>query len=293
MVKGDRRYRARRWGRRAEREDEEAWGRPRRSRAIPRAVGIALGVLALAALVAVAWALVGTGGARRSSAPAAEAAGEQIRAGLESAEEVARSFLAEPDPEQRLRWVCQPDEVRGRLADYPAAARSEPGEIEKMIGHGGGSTAFAVAMPDGEIRLLEVVETPEGPRVDWDAYARYGTASWEDLWSGKTQRGVVRTFCQPSSEAPEPFADREKWTGFRLSSPDMGQVALGFAKVGTVREAMMKKVVLGSPRYRQRFTLEVVRHEGMDEPLFEITRCLAVGWVMGERPVEEVWSDED
>lgn len=45
----------------------------------------------------------------------------------------------------------------------------------------------------------------------------------------------------------------------------------------SAREAMMKKVILGMPRYRQRFVLEIVRHEGGSEPLFEITRCLAVG----------------
>ena len=51
----------------------------------------------------------------------------------------------------------------------------------------------------------------------------------------------------------------------------------------------MKRAVLGTPNFRQRFTLEVVRHEGKDEPLFEITRCLAVGWILGERDVEETW----
>ena len=273
-------------------EGEEAWGRPRQSGTMPRAVAVALGGLAVAALVAVVWVLVGTGGARRPSAPVAGAARDEIRAGLESAEQVARAFLAETNPIKRLRWVRDAEGVRGRLEEYQAAARSEPGEIDKLIGHQNASTAFAVTLPSGEVRLLEVVETPEGPRVDWDAYARHGTASWEDLWSGKAPQAVVRVFCEPATEAPEPFADREKWTAFRLSSPDLPQVALAFAKIGTVREAMMKKVVLGSPRYRQRFVLEVVRHEGAHEALFEITRGLAVGWSLDERPVEEVWADE-
>jgi hypothetical protein len=55
---------------------------------------------------------------------------------------------------------------------------------------------------------------------------------------------------------------------------------------------MMKRMVLATPNYRQRFTLEILRHEGKDEPLFEITRCLAVGWIADDRPVEEQWEAE-
>jgi hypothetical protein len=124
--------------------------------------------------------------------------------------------------------------------------------------------------------LLELVGTPEEPRVDWDAFARYGTANWDDLWSGKAQPAVVRAFCEPSTGRPEPFEDQGKWTSFRMSGPDMPQAALGFAEVGSMREEKMKQVVLGSPTYRQSFVLEIVRQEGSDEPLFEIVRCHAV-----------------
>ena len=141
------------------------------------------------------------------------------------------------------------------------------------------------------LELLEVVETEKEPKVDWDAYARYGKASWQYLWSGKAERAVVRVFCEPSSERPAPFANQAEWTGFRLSSPDLPQAALGFVEASIVREVMMKKVVLGTPGYRQRFTLDILQHEGKDEPLFEITRCLAVGWILGERDVEEGWRE--
>ena len=292
MVRRERRSRVGRSGHRVAHEVEEAWGKARRQNSMPRGLMITLVTLALGLLLAVVWVLVGSGKSGTSLRQAASDGSGEIRAGMESAEAVARAFLAETNPEKRLRWVRQADEVRNRMKGYPVAALSEPGEIDKVIGHNGTATAFAVTLPSGEVRLLEVVETPEELRVDWDAYARYGTTNWEDLWSGKAQQAVVRVFCEPSTEKPEPFADPARWTGFRMSSPDLPQVALAFARIGTVREAMMKKVVLGSPRYRQRFVLEVVRHAGMDEPLFEITECRAVGWIEGERPVEEVWTEE-
>lgn len=219
-----------------------------------------------------------------------------IKAGVETAESVARAFLVETDPAKRLLWVRNADQVKSNLSAYPDEARQTVGVIESMLGHQESNersiTAFVVAFPTGNLRLLEVVGTDDGPRVDWDAYARYGTATWQDLWAGKAQRALVRVFCEPATERPEPFADRQKWTCFRLSSPDLPQPALGFAEVGSMREKMMKRVVLGSPRYRQRFTLEIVRHEGAQEPLFEIARCVAVGWVADEVAVEEVWEKE-
>jgi hypothetical protein len=111
------------------------------------------------------------------------------------------------------------------------------------------------------------------------------------LWSGTAGRALVRVFCEPATERPEPFEDQARWTCFRMSSPDMPQAALGFAAAGTVREEMMKRVVLGTPNYRQRFTLEIVRHDGKDEPLFEISRCLAVGWILDDRDIEDLWME--
>lgn len=216
-----------------------------------------------------------------------------MREELETAETVAQAFLKEADPTKRLKWVLNAEEVGSRLAEYPEEARAGVGDIQKMLGHQGDGavpvTAVVVVFPTGNLRLLEVIGTPDGPRVDWDAYARYNTASWEDLLSGKSETAVVRVFCAPSSERPEPFGDQGKWTSFRLSSPELPQTTLGFAEVGSVRDKLMKQVILGTPDYRQRFVLEIVRHEGKEEPLFEITRCMAVGWILGEEEVEETW----
>lgn len=289
-MKGERRHRVGSPGQRAKEAGEDEWETPGHVKNPPRALMIAFGAIALAVLGPLVWVLAGGGIESKS----AERTGgtDETRDEVESAESVATAFLAVTNPEHRLGLVQNPDEIRDRLAEYSPAARSEPGKIDKLIGHSGNTTAFAVTMASREKRLLEVVATAEGPKVDWDAYARYGTATWEELWSGEVQQAIVRVFCEPSSEAPTPFADREQWTALRMTSPDLPQVALGFAEVGTVREAMMKKVVLGSPRYRQRFVLEVLRHGGKYEPLFEITRCLAVGWILAEQAVEEEWAND-
>lgn len=274
---------------------ETAWGGTKDSGSQSWPVNLILGGLILLVGAGIGtWFL--TGRDRREISRETPVATDEIRVSLKTAEAVARAFLAETDPAKRLQWVRNADEVKTRLAKYPEEARTEVGEIEKVLGHqvdeGHSVTGFVVAFPSGNLRLLELVGTPDGPRVDWDAYARHGTASWEDLWSGKAKQAVMRVFCEPSTERPTPFEDQEKWTCFRLSSPDLPQAALAFAAVGSVREERMKQVILGTPNYRQRLTLEIVRHEGKDEPLFEITRCFTVGWILGEHAVEQDWGLE-
>jgi hypothetical protein len=247
-------------------------------------------IISAAAITVFLWLRIDE---KRQMSPTILESKDELLTTLEASQKVASSFLSEADPEKRLKWVRNAEEIRTRLSKFSEEAGSAAGEIDRVLGHkvdgGRTMTGFVVAFPTGNLRLLEVVGTPDGPRVDWDAYALYGTATWEDLISGKAERAVVRVFCEPSTERPEPFGDQEKWTGYRMSSPDLPQVTLGFAAVGKVREERMKQVILGAPRYRERFTLEIVRHEGKDEPLFEITRCLAVGWILGERDVEEEW----
>lgn len=221
---------------------------------------------------------------------------DEVKDSLDAAEAVAKAFLAEPDPVKRLAWVRNAKEVETRMEKYPEEALRGMGVIDQIHGHQVDGdrvlSGFVVKFPTGDFRFLEVVGTPEGPRVDWDAYAHYSSESWDDLWSGKARSAVVRVFCSPETVHPEPFDDREKWTGFRLSGPGMPEDALGFAEVGSVREQGMKQVLLGTPGYRQRLTLDVVRHEGKERPLFEIARCKAVGWILEETDVEDVWAEK-
>lgn len=49
--------------------------------------------------------------------------------------------------------------------------------------------------------------------------------------------------------------------------------------------------VVGAPDYRQCFVLEILRHEEKEEPLFKITRCMAVGWMLEAREVEKEWME--
>ena len=216
-------------------------------------------------------------------------------ASLAKAREVAEAFLAESDPQKRLQWVRNGEEVEEQWERYPDEARSRVGRIQGILGHqvtdGKSMTGFLVKLGSGNERLLEVVGPPEAPKVDWDAYACHSTVDWREVLGGEVKKAEVRVFCEPCAEAPPPFEDQSKWTCFRMRHTDFPGIVLGFAEVGSLREGMMKQIVLGAPNCRQRFVLELTRHSD-GGALYEITRCLAVGWVE-TADLEAKWDEID
>ncbi len=219
---------------------------------------------------------------------------EEVEEKLKEAGLVARQFVGTGELDERLGWVRNPAVVRAHLGEYSEEARTSVGVVEREQGYslvgGHGRAGFVIALPDERYRLLELIETGGGWRVDWDSYARYCSASWQDLRNGTAEEAEVRVFVSPGSYYNPPFAEQSEWTCFQLTSPDLPHRVFAYGKIGTLREAWMKALVLGAPKYRQHMTLQVVGREGlMGERLFEIVRVRAIGWVRGDEDVETEW----
>jgi hypothetical protein len=210
-----------------------------------------------------------------------------VHAKLAEAGEVARVFVEAEQVEERLALVRDPEEVRERVGRYAEEARSGAGRIERELGYakraGRETAAFVVVLPGESYRHLELVKEDGEWKVDWDAYARFCTASWEDLLSGAVEPAEVRVFASPGDYPVPPFADPAEWTCFQLTSPDLPHRVFGYARAGSEMEGKLREVVLSAPQFRQHVTLEIAGQEGLKgERLFEITKLVAVGWVVGE-----------
>jgi hypothetical protein len=124
------------------------------------------------------------------------------------------------------------------------------------------------------------------------AYARFCSASWDDLLSGEASSAEVRVFVSPGDYHNVPFENEEKWICFRLMSPDLPERAdiFAYTETGSVREQELKRLVMSAAEFRQHMTLKIEGHVAAGEKrLFKITRVLAVGWVRGEKDIESVW----
>ncbi|MCB1095288.1 MAG: hypothetical protein KDN22_06875 [Verrucomicrobiae bacterium] len=259
----------------------------------PNVLLVAAGSAGILLFAAIVWKIAVT-----SSQPALSekqpGSGEPVR--IQSAEEVARAFLEQTDPHSRLDWVRDREVVATHFPLYAEEALSHVPEHTELRGHhmenGLARTAFAVRFESGNFRLLNVVETHEGLRVDWDSYARYCSSSWDDLLSGRSTSAEVRVFVSPGDYHNVPFSDPQSWTCFRFMSPDLPERedVFAYARIGTLREQEMKAAILNAPDFRQHMTLVIDSQEAAGgKRMFEITLVLAVGWVRGDEDIESVW----
>lgn len=202
-----------------------------------------------------------------------------------SAGEVAHAFAAETDEEKRLAYARNPELAGRHLSRYPVQARSHPAKAIKLMGHselnGRAVTAYAAAFEDGSFRMLAVVQTDAGAKVDWDCYARYASASWEDLFAGKAEAAEVRVFVRPGDYHVGQFRDRAKWTCFKLETPDSERSIYAYAPAGGSLGKRMQTAVMKSRGFRQHMTLRLssVNKSGKDA-LFVVDELLAMGWVV-------------
>ena len=115
---------------------------------------------------------------------------------------------------------------------------------------------FVARFENGDRRLISVVKTREGELIDWDAFARYGTACWDDIMNGKVQTATVRVFLQKTNYYNFAYSDDEKWASYRLSSPDLDSELTAYAAIGTRTHGILDHTFTLAPHPR-RFTLRI------------------------------------
>jgi hypothetical protein len=123
-------------------------------------------------------------------------------------------------------------------------------------------------------------------KMDFAAFARCVTPSWEDLLAKKTESGVVRVYVARDNYFNGPFADYQKWAAYSMVSPDMDEKLVGYCKVASSQHRAMESLWTSGDVKFARVTLEINRVENSDRRQFEITHVLAEDWVMGEKPLD-------
>ena len=194
---------------------------------------------------------------------------------------VAKNFALADTIDERLKWARNPELIKERLSQYPDNARTYPATRVIPIGNTQLNdiqyVTFFAELSNGSRRLLCVVGTPDGPRVDWDAYARYGTASWNDILAGKVTKATVRIFPQPSTYYTKNFQDREQWTAYALASPDLDLPLYGYVKNNTPLHQKFLKAQLSGAR-RAIVDLTITPEDSAHRQV-EITALKTLGWV--------------
>lgn len=211
--------------------------------------------------------------------------------------DIALKFVTTADPAERLQMARDPERVAALIPEFPEQAVSEIASHITPMGEvlaGQLSIArFKAHFERGKSRILFVIRTEEGPLVDWEAFARHSDAlqRWmkEAKASGSSQTvetAEVRIHAIQDSYYNFGFSDESKWRSYQIAGPDLDEIAVGYAEVGSKTARILDELLA----VEMRMTLEIKSSpENARKRQFQIEKVLAIGWVKGEGDFEEKW----
>lgn len=206
--------------------------------------------------------------------------------GFEESLAVARKFMAAGDVDAMLPWIRGGEPLRPVVADFlraraPVAGAEErlqqmPPVVEGDLAY----QSFGFVGSGGEGRIVAVVPTADGPKVDFKAYAEWSDVPFADLLAGKvTEAREVRLMLRPSSYYNYRFSDQSRFAAFDASAGSGGATVTLYAERGSPAGERLGGAMARLGLHPA--TLELRALEGSEKHAqFLITRLLALGYVV-------------
>ena len=198
--------------------------------------------------------------------------------------QIADSFSKATTHEERLKWVRDGERVAPLMERFfhdGPGANEKILEIVPMTPGSNGTLAFQrfqVRLENEKSRLLCVVLTDEGGKVDFECYARHGALAWSDLLNGKaSESSEVRVFVEPSSAYMYEFSDDKKWRSILATTPDSENPLYFYVLRDSEVDKKLKEQMDVEP---MRATLAIRSVQNSHEKKqFEVTEVLSPSWV--------------
>jgi hypothetical protein len=131
-------------------------------------------------------------------------------------------------------------------------------------------------------RIAFLTPDPAGGwQVDFDAFARTVSPSWNELLQNGAEQARVRVIVGKDVYYNGPFRDESQWTCYAVVSPDTDELLHGYCRVGTPEADEMSRL-LADGEATSRATLQLRRAKGAGPRQFEISRVLAKDWILPE-----------
>ena len=126
--------------------------------------------------------------------------------------------------------------------------------------------------------------------MDFAAFARCVKPSWKELLDGGCESGRVRVVAAKDNYYNGPFKDDRNWVAYKLVSPDIDEILVGYCRSGSAQHRAMELLWQRGEARQARVTLELHRPPdpaSAERRQFEITHVLAEDWVMSDRTLDE------
>jgi hypothetical protein len=116
-------------------------------------------------------------------------------------------------------------------------------------------------------------------KMDFDAFARTVTPSWDELIEKGAGHAMVRVFVGKDVYFNGPFSDESQWACYGIASPDTDVLLQGYCRVGSKQAEEMERMFLEGEK-TSRATLELKRVKDADPRQFEITQVHSRDWIL-------------
>jgi hypothetical protein len=262
----------------------DATRRPSRPAWFPRMLAFS-GVALL--LVLVGWLVHSVLTSRDRQTPAAifESKAEDPADWRKLAPAVAEKFANSSSPEEWLPMVRDPDRVARMIRAFkPKFASGRALSIRPFGSEPFGDDElyqFTVTYEDGRSRLIHVVPTPEGPKVDWEAFARSGGAGFSELTAPVKVETELRVLARRARYYNYNFADDRRWRAYEIINGDWPEPLTGYVAIGSIADDFLGRMVrpgLDDPPVRLILKVRGGGDDGARGQL-EILEVVQQGWV--------------
>jgi hypothetical protein len=205
--------------------------------------------------------------------------------------DAAEGFTRAKTIDERLKWVRDPARVdpmmRAFYSTGPGAKETVSGLVPMIAVQRGDLhyERFRADLVGGRNRLVCVVLTDEGGKVDFESYARHGSVPWEDLLDGRvTAADEVRLFVSRGDYYNFGFSDDGQWSNFIARTPDLDDDLQVYARRGSQVETTLSELTAAGP---SPVTLAVRSvDQSHERNQLEATRVLATAWVVDRSSLE-------
>lgn len=159
---------------------------------------------------------------------------------LEEGTKLARVFLEADTVDKLLPLVKDPEVARPRMLEFYGGNSVTPVGFSSVnddqgLARNGKVSGLDLNTGDFERKVLGLIETDSGLKVDWESWVGWSEMPWEQFLSEKpTEPKLFRVELRGVDYYNFAFTDEKKWQSVRLLSPDGEHAIYGYAEVGSL-----------------------------------------------------------
>ena len=219
-----------------------------------------------------------------------EAVDREIVRSLALMEATVRRYCEAGSIDEMLPVVRHPERVRPLMEEYYAKTPLRPlGFMRRKDFQGatfGTITSFwvfKVVAGDGRTKVLLVEqESAEVYRVDWETAVTYQPMDW-DRYAAERPAGTTMDFrvqLQEDHFFSHEFADENRWSSYRLTTPTGEDTLFGYAPKGSLVEAVIRESLKATPGKPGALILRLRLPEGLlSRRGVVIEKVLSARWI--------------